>query len=31
VELIDGRVLVAHWRHFEDDLRGIEAAFLEEE
>ena len=22
VELIDGRVLVAHWRHFEDDLRG---------
>ena len=31
VELLDGRVLVAHWRHFEDDLRGIEAAFLEEE
>ena len=31
VELNDGRVLVAHWRHFEDDLRGIEAAILQEE
>jgi len=31
VELADGRVLVVYWRHYEDDLRGIEAAFLAEE
>ena len=30
VELDDGRVLVAYWHHFDDDLRGIEGAILEE-
>ena len=30
VELDDGRVLVTYWHHFDDDLRGIEGAILEE-
>lgn len=30
VELRDGRVLVAYWHHYQDDLRGIEGAILEE-
>lgn len=30
VELEDGRVLVTYWHHFENDLRGIEGAIVEE-
>lgn len=30
VELRDGRVLVAYWHHYQDDLRGIEGAILED-
>ena len=30
VELEDGRVLVVHWHHFEDDMRGIEGVIVEE-